>query len=180
VRSSPCAIDELAAALRGLGGTLQPVKVAAALREMSVDLRTLAPFVSWCSGRYTRNLVTRTEAFELVAICWDAGAHSAIHDHADSDCAFVVLDGTLECENYRLALAPDGGSRAALTRAGTRTLAHGDLDVRSGHLSVHRVGAPAGRATTLHVYAKPIDVCLAYDEDGTPREVRSVYDTVPR
>jgi cysteine dioxygenase len=180
VRSSLYAVDELAAALRGFGTDVAPAKVAAALREVRVDARTLAPFASWAPGRYTRNLVTRTDAFELVALCWDAGARSAIHDHAGSDCTFVVVDGTLTCENYRLVHAGDAASRPLLTTAGEEPLAPGDLDFRSGEQAIHRVGVTAGRAMTLHVYAKPLDVCLAYDEGGNARAVRSVYDTVPR
>ena len=52
--------------------------------------------------------------------------------------------------------------------------------MRSGHLSVHRVGACAGRAVTLHVYAKPIDACTVFDEDGTTRIMPSHYDTACR
>jgi hypothetical protein len=41
------------------------------------------------------------------------------------------------------------------------------------------VGSCEGRALTLHVYAKPIDACLNFDEDGTSRVVHARYDTVP-
>lgn len=180
MRTTLYAVDELVAALRALGGVPQPVKVAAALREMPLDLRSLEPYRSWAPQRYTRNLIARTDAFEVIALCWAPGARSQIHDHADSDCAFVVLEGAIACENFRLALAPGGpGARRELHRAGTRILGPGDLDVRSGHLSVHRVAASGGAATTLHVYAKPIDACLTYDEDGGVRESRSRYDTIP-
>ncbi len=173
-------IDDLVVALRDLGGVLQPIKVAGALRELRIDERTLAPYRSWSGGRYTRNLIVRTDAFELVAICWDAGARSAIHDHADSDCAFVVQSGAIACENYQVLPRTSIGGAYDLRRTGTRTLHPGDIDMRSGHLSVHRVGAAGEPAVTLHVYAKPIDTCLAYGEDGSVREVASRYDTVPR
>ncbi len=172
-------IDDLVVALRDLGGVLQPIKVAGALREIRIDERTLAPYLSWSPARYTRNLVVRTDAFELVAICWDERARSAIHDHADSDCAFVVQRGAIACENYQVLPRAALGGPCELRRTGTRTLRAGDIDMRSGHLSVHRVGAADGPAVTLHVYAKPIDACLAYGEDGSVREVHSRYDTVP-
>jgi cysteine dioxygenase len=173
-------IDDLVVALRELGDVLQPVRVAAALRGVRIDARTLEPFLTWASGRYTRNLVARDTAFELIAICWDAEARSAIHDHADSDCAFVLQSGAITCENYRVAW-PDGSPNGAceLRRTTTRTLREGEIDMRSGHLSVHRVGACDGRAVTLHVYAKPIDACTIFDEDGTTRIMPSRYDTVP-
>lgn len=174
------AIDDLVVALRELGDVLQPVRVAATLRGVRIDPRTLEPYHSWSAQRYTRNLVARDAAFELIAICWDAGARSAIHNHADSDCAFVLQHGSITCENYRVSW-PDGSAkgRCDLRRASTRTLGEGEIDMRSGHLSVHRVGSPDGRAITLHVYAKPIDSCLQFDEDGTSRVAYSRYDTVP-
>ncbi len=174
------AIGDLVTALRELGPEVQPVRVAAALRGVSVDERTLAPYLTWAPGRYTRNLVARDPAFELIAICWDQDARSAIHDHADSDCAFVIQSGAITCENYRIARP--GGARGGpfgLNRTSTRDLRAGEIDMRSGHLSVHRVGACAGRAVTLHVYAKPIESCLNFDEDGTHRIVYARYDTVP-
>jgi cysteine dioxygenase len=173
-------IDDLVVALRELGEVLQPVRVAATLRGVRVDERTLAPFLTWSPGRYTRNLVVRDAAFELIALCWDKDARSAIHDHADSDCAFVLQNGAITCENYRIAWrdgSADGG--CDLTRTSTRTLRAGEIDMRSGHLSVHRVGACDGRAVTLHVYAKPIDACRQFDEDGTSRVAYSRYDSAP-
>jgi len=173
-------IDDLVLALRELGDVLQPVRVAAALRGVRIDARTLEPFMTWAPGRYTRNLVVRDAAFELIAICWEKDARSAIHDHADSDCAFVVQRGAISCENYRVAY-PDGFDKGPrdLRHTTTRTLREGEIDMRSGHLSVHRVGACDGRAVTLHVYAKPIDACTVFDEDGNTRIMPSRYDTVP-
>ncbi len=173
-------IDDLVVALRQLGDELQPVRVAATLRGVRVDERTLAPYLTWSSGRYTRNLVVRDLAFELIAICWDKGARSAIHDHSDSDCAFVVQNGAITCENFRIAGPADSGTgRCDLTHTSTRTLHAGEIDMRSGHLSVHRVGACDARALTLHVYAKPIDACRQFDEDGSYRVAYSRYDTTP-
>ena len=173
-------IDDLVVALRELGEVLQPVRVAATLRGVRIDPRTLEPYFSWAPGRYTRNLVARDAAFELIAICWDRDARSAIHNHADSDCAFVLQRGTITCENYRAAW-PDGSGkgRCDLRKASTRILHEGEIDMRSGHLSVHRVGSAEGQAVTLHVYAKPIDACTVFEEDGSARVVRSRYDSVP-
>jgi cysteine dioxygenase len=173
-------IEDLAVALRELGEVLQPVRVAATLRGVRIDERTLTPYLTWVPGGYTRNLVHRDASFELIAICWDEDARSAIHDHADSDCAFVLQTGSITCENYRVSY-PGGADTAPcdLRRTSTRTLREGEIDMRSGHLSVHRVGACDGRAVTLHVYAKPIDCCRQFDEDGTSRVAYSHYDTKP-
>ena len=173
-------IDDLVVALRDLGSILQPVRVAGTLRDVRIDERTLTPYLTWAPGRYTRNLVARDAAFELIAICWERDARSAIHDHADSDCAFVLQSGAITCENFRVAWHDDRESGPANVRlTGARTLREGQIDMRSGHLSVHRVGSSGGRAITLHVYAKPIDQCMTFGEDGTFAVSRSRYDTIP-
>jgi cysteine dioxygenase len=173
-------IDDLVVALRELGGILQPVKVAGTLRDVRIDERTLAPYLNWVPGRYTRNLVARDAAFELIAICWDADSRSAIHDHADSDCAFVLQAGAVRCENFQVAWRDGRENGPAEVRfTGARTLQGGQIDMRSGHLSVHRVAADGGPAITLHVYAKPIDQCMIYAENGSYATSISRYDTVP-
>jgi cysteine dioxygenase len=174
------AVEDLVDALRELGGNLQPVRVASTLRDLRLDERSLAPYLSWAPARYTRNLIVRDPAFELIGLCWDAGVFSPIHDHADSDCAFVLAQGAVRCDNYRVAWSgePSAG-RCVIEPTGSRILRQGQLDMTSGHLSVHRVGACEGRAVTLHVYAKPIDACLNFDEDGSSRLTPSRYDTVP-
>jgi cysteine dioxygenase len=173
-------IGDLVVALRESGPELQPLRVATALRGVRIDERTLAPYLTWAPGRYTRNLVAREAAFELIAICWDRDARSPIHDHADSDCAFVIHSGAITCENYRITRPEGSGAdRRMLHRTSTRDLSAGEIDMRSGHLSVHRVSPCGGPAITLHVYAKPIDACLNYDEDGTHRIAYARYDTVP-
>ena len=132
------------------------------LRGVRIDQRTLEPYFTWGAGRYTRNLVHRDEAFELTTPI--------------PDCAFVLQRGAITCDNYRIA-GPDGdrAGPCELRRTSTRTLREGEIHMRSGHLSVHRVGACDGRAITLHVYAKPIDACRVCDEDGTSHLARSRY-----
>jgi len=174
------AVEDLIDALRELGGILHPVRVAATLRDLRLDERSLAPYLSWATARYTRNLIVRDPAFELIGLCWDRDAISAIHDHADSDCAFVLAQGAVRCDNFRVAWPgePSAG-RCVIEPAGARVLRQGQLDMTSGHLSVHRVAAHEGRAVTLHVYAKPIDACRHFDEDGSSTLAPSRYDTVP-
>jgi hypothetical protein len=172
-------IADLVDALRGLGGEFEPSRVAATLRAVRVDDRSLAPFLGFTPGRYTRNLVARTPAFELIAICWDRDARSAIHDHAESDCAFVLQRGAIACEDWRITRGGEREGPCELARAGSTTLRAGDIDQRSGPFSLHRVGADGGTAVSLHVYSRPIDSCLLFEESGHCRRVTARYDTTP-
>ena len=174
-------IADLVDALRGLGdGELEPSRVAATLRAVRVDDRSLEPFLTFVPGRYTRNLVARTAAFELIAISWDRDACSAIHDHAESDCAFVLQQGAMTCENWQVTGGGENEGACDLARVGSAALRTGDIDQRGGHLSLHRVAAAGGPAISLHVYSRPIESFFLYDEEaGRCRRVTARYDTVP-
>ncbi len=172
-------IADLVDALHGLGDELEPSRVAATLRTVRVDDRSLAPFLSFAPGRYTRNLIARTPAFELIAICWDRDARSAIHDHAESDCAFVLQQGAMACENWRITKGGEHEGPCALARLGSSALRAGDIDQRTGPLSLHRVGADGGPAISLHVYSRPIESFFLFEEEGRCRRVTARYDTVP-
>jgi hypothetical protein len=170
---------DLVAALRELGSELEPSRVAATLRAVRVDERSLQPYLSFVPGRYTRNLVARTPAFELIAICWDRDACSAIHDHADSDCAFVLQQGAIACEDWRITRGGEREGPCELARVGSAALRAGDIDQRSGPQSLHRVGAAGGPAISLHVYSRPIESFFLYEEAGRCRRVTARYDTEP-
>jgi cysteine dioxygenase len=172
-------IDELVDALRGLGEVPDPDRVVTTLRTVRVDDRSLAPYLTFVPGRYTRNLIARTPAFELIAICWDHGACSAIHDHAESDCAFVLQRGAMSCEDWRITRGGAAEGPCELARVGSRPLRDGDVDLRGGHDSLHRVGSEGGPAISLHVYARPIDSFFIFEEAGRCRRITSRYDTIP-
>ena len=61
------------------------------LRAHPVDPGTLHPYLYFCVEKYTRNLILRTPLFELIAICWDVGQVSSIHNHRDQSCCILVV-----------------------------------------------------------------------------------------
>ena len=139
-------IDDLAVALRELGDVLQPVRVAATLRGVRIDERTLAPYLDVvCRPLHPQPRPSR-RVVRADRDLLEKDARSAIHDHADSDCAFVLQTGSITCENFRVAY-PDGVENAPcdLRHTSTRTLREGEIDMRSGHspciASAHATGA---------------------------------------
>ncbi len=104
---------------------------------------------------YTRTLLRRTDDFELVAMLWAAGSASPIHDHGDSRCWVVVLEGDLEVENYdRL---DDGTTEMArLEKSMRNTIASGVLDHRANWRELHRVcNLSDASVYSLQLYAAP-------------------------
>ena len=161
------------------------------LAGAEVSDSALEPFLSFRDERYTRNLVHRGELFDVLVVCWNPGQHSPIHDHSNQLGWVRVLRGTLAETAYakrRGAAHGDGGSACealaapALDRVGDTVLAAGPaVAAVDRRRAVHRLGNPAGEpAVSLHVYSRPYDSCLVYDDpEQRPRLVALAFDTAP-
>lgn len=169
-------VDDLsAAAARGEGDEA----LGRLLLEATVDASTLEPYVFWAPGRYTRNLLYRSEQFELLALCWEAGVASAVHDHAGQRCFMKAIAGAFEVEDF---VRLEGGrvpGAARLASLGTRRLVSGELDALDASRDIHRVAPAGGRAVSLHVYARPVDRTMIYDvANGRCRYAYLRYDAI--
>ncbi len=115
-------------------------------------------------GDYTRTRVYRDANFEMLLLNWAPGAASAIHDHGGQHCWMLVLDGTLDVDDYVRLDAGEVPGVAEVKWRDSRRLRSGDMDLRSGRFDLHRVSAPAkGKAVSLHLYAGPLQEFLVYD-----------------
>ncbi len=72
------------------------------LQQTPVEADTLAPYLTWDRQHYTRNLIDRTPLYELMAICWEVGQASSVHNHRDQNCWMAVPVGRLQVENFHL------------------------------------------------------------------------------
>src|ERR1700676_3768342 len=70
--------------------------------RISVAPDTLAPYLTWDRQHYTRNLIDKTSLYELIAVCWEVGQGSSVHNHLDQNCWMAVPIGRLLVENYRV------------------------------------------------------------------------------
>ncbi len=78
------------------------------LRAHRVDIDTLAPHLYFCPDHYTRNLIHKTDLFELIAICWDIGQKSPIHNHRDQKCWMAMAYGKVQVHNFVLVQKDPG------------------------------------------------------------------------
>ncbi|MHC4938516.1 MAG: cysteine dioxygenase [Planctomycetota bacterium] len=139
--------------LEGPAGVERPFTKGELLEiARSVDLETLddAGYERFNEARYARNVVFENEQFELVYICWRPGQASSIHDHGESWCLYLVLDG--EFEEQVFELGDDGEPKMTLSRrwqTGEITVAAGD--------DIHRISNDTDRdLKTLHIYSPPL------------------------
>jgi len=149
------------------------------LRNNPVDPQSLSPYLIWDRQHYTRNLVDKTPLYELIAICWEVGQCSSIHNHKDQNCWMAVPIGRLLVQNYRV--------RHQDINAGTCDLEPSDvLEMNLANPvavdpaePVHKVFNPpefGERAVSLHVYSRPFDSCIVYsDEQHKCGEIKLHY-----
>lgn len=136
------------------------------LLEAQVDPRTLSPYLYFSQERYTRNLIHRTELFELIAICWEMGQRSSIHNHRDQSCWMAVPYGRLQVHNFKLVRKDAAIGFCELLTSGHFVLAPGSPQLVDPAEPIHQVVNPssfASRAVSLHVYSRPFDTCEIYD-----------------
>src|SRR5579871_6982351 len=99
-----CAIDEFTRELRRFPAAAfdRIDAIAGFLAANTVAPNTLAPYLCWDRQHYTRNLIDKTPLYELIAICWEVGQGSSIHNHKGQNCWMAVPIGRLLIQNYRV------------------------------------------------------------------------------
>jgi cysteine dioxygenase len=71
-------------------------------QQHPVDPATIQRFLVWDAQHYTRNLIDHTDLYDLMAICWEVGQMSSIHNHKGQNCWMSVPIGRLVVQNYRV------------------------------------------------------------------------------
>jgi cysteine dioxygenase len=151
------------------------------LQDSPVDAESLAPYVNWDRQHYTRNLIDRTPLYELMAICWEVGQASSVHNHRDQNCWMAVPVGRLFVENFHLVHQDLQNGRCRLEPLNTVEMNIFHPCAVDPADPVHRVVNPREfnqRAVSLHVYSRPFDTCVVYSpEQGTCGEIQLHFNT---
>lgn len=138
------------------------------LSKNQVKEQTLSRYLFFSKDHYTRNLIFKNELFELVAICWDVGQTSPIHNHAGQNCWMTMPIGKLRVQNFGV-IEQDQGAGYCRLRPTTSFDIHGELPAEvDPEEPIHQVlnlSEFARRAVSLHIYSKPYDRCLVYSLD---------------
>jgi cysteine dioxygenase len=151
------------------------------LRKHPVDPESLSPYLLWDRQHYTRNLIDKTPLYELIAICWDVGQVSSIHNHRDQNCWMAAPIGRLLVQNYRVLSQDMEAGSCKIEPTDTVEINPENPVAVDPQEPVHRVYNPAEfkeRAVSLHVYSRPFDTCVVYsDEKGTCGTIKLHYTT---
>lgn len=137
---------------------------------------TLEKYLFFSKGNYTRNLIFKNAVFECMAICWEVGQSSRIHNHRDQNCWMSAPIGRLRVQNYRVEdrNADFGTCRLDPTEIYEMDAAHpayvNPLEPVHQVLNLPEFNQ---RAVSIHIYSRPFDTCEVYQRE------RGTYGDVP-
>ena len=176
-------IDQFVSALRKFPEPAfdQTEQLREFLEDHPLSPDSLAPYLTWDRQHYTRNLIDKTSLYELLAICWEAGQSSSVHNHRDQNCWMAVPIGRLLVENFRVVEQDMTAGKCNIQSTETVEMNAEHPCAVNPHEPVHRVFNPREfnqRAVGLHVYSRPFDTCVVYSaEQGTCGEIQLHYTT---
>jgi cysteine dioxygenase type I len=173
-------VRELRALPASAFDTTAPIR--SLLASMPVEEASLAPYLNWDRQHYTRNLIDKTDIYELIAICWEVGQGSSVHNHRDQNCWMAAPMGKLLVENFHVGFQDIEAGKCQLHASNIVELTAANPCAVDPQEPVHRVVNPREanqRAVSLHVYSRPFDTCVVYSpEQGTCGSIRLHYNTV--
>lgn len=177
-------VQQLIDHLKGLNDRdfLDVEKPLAVLRANPVDPNSLSPYVFWNSQHYTRNLIHKTDLYEMLAICWEVGMKSSVHNHKDQNCWMAAPVGKLEVHNYKVLEEDLASQHCNIVPTDTVEITLANPVAVDPQNPVHDVRNPREwnqRVVSLHLYSRPFDSCVVYScEQQTCGEIGLYYTSM--
>ena len=152
------------------------------LAENPVDVDTISPYFFWSDKFYTRNLLYKDERFELMAVCWERGQASKVHNHADQMCWMTVPIGKLRGQNFSVLEMDETRGFCKLEEADQFDLSDclaAKVELEQPIHQILNLPEFGERAVSIHIYSKPFNKCLAYcRETDTFKEINLCYASI--
>ena len=142
-----------------LGGAIPRHEIRLGLESLSLDRDALLEWARFNERAYQRNLIHGTETYEVLALCWRSGQCSPIHDHGESICGVLVVEGVAT----ETVFAPTAGTR--LKKAQECRIVPGSVIV-SRRDDIHQIANRESSGTdllSLHVYSPRLREYRTYD-----------------
>ncbi len=152
------------------------------LDQNQIDADSITKYFFWSPSFYTRNLIYKDERFEMMAICWEVGQVSKIHDHADQKCWMTVPVGRLQGQNFAVEEIDASSGHCRLSKTDTFELADclaAKVELEEPVHQVLNLPEYQERAVSIHIYSKPYDACNSYCLDtDTFKSVPLCYTSI--
>ncbi|HQZ95804.1 MAG TPA: cysteine dioxygenase family protein [Pyrinomonadaceae bacterium] len=152
------------------------------LGETPVDVDSITKYFHWSPNFYTRNLIHKNDRFEVMAICWEKGQVSRIHNHWDQKCWMMVPVGRLQGQNFAVEEIDESRGHCKLIETDAFELKDclaAKVELEEPIHQVLNLPEFDERAVSIHIYSKPYDRCLSYCRDtDTFKEVSLFYTSI--
>ncbi|WP_372365779.1 cysteine dioxygenase family protein [Candidatus Uabimicrobium sp. HlEnr_7] len=156
-------ISSLKKLIEALNPDFKDVEVyTQAMRSLKLSVESIQNHCSWREDFYTRNLVKKTKAYELMVLCWPSHQTSPIHNHQGQDCWMHVISGEITEIQYHCLKDEDSG--AWRIKEGDRlTCRPSETAYINDKICLHQICNNSDQpAITLHLYSYPIETCNIY------------------
>jgi cysteine dioxygenase len=177
-RAAQVGADEFVRGLTALP-TFTPHAVFDYIKAHPVRAESLRPYLFFSPASYTRNLIFKDERFELLAIGWEVGQVSRVHNHRDQQCWMAVPVGKLRNQNYRVVERDPAKKTCRLEESAVFMItpeSPAEVDQEEPVHQVQNLAEFGQRAVSLHIYSKPFDTCEVYSlEKGSYADVPLCY-----
>ncbi len=152
------------------------------LGESPVEIDSIVRYLHWSDKFYTRNLIHKNDRFEVMAICWEKGQVSRIHNHWDQKCWMMVPIGRLQGQNFAVQEIDEARGHCKLIETDAFELKDclaAKVELEEPIHQVLNLPEFDERAVSIHIYSKPYDRCLSYCRDtDTFKEVELFYTSI--
>lgn len=152
------------------------------LADNPVAVDSITKYFYWSQDFYTRNLIYKDDRFEMMAVCWERGQESRIHNHCDQKCWMTVPVGKLEGQNFAVEEINESQGYCKLVETNKFSLSDclaAKVDLEEPIHQVLNLPEFNQRAVSLHIYSKPFDHCLSYCRDtDTFKDVKLYYTSI--
>jgi len=152
------------------------------LSDNRIDVDSITKYFFWSPSFYTRNLIYKDDRFEMLAICWEVGQQSTIHNHAEQKCWMTVPVGRLKGQNFGVVEMDESRNFCKLTETDSFELADclsAKVELEEPIHQILNLPEYDERAVSVHIYSKPFASCLSYCRDtDTFKEVELCYTSI--
>jgi cysteine dioxygenase len=150
------------------------------LSENQVDTDSIAKYFHWSPNFYTRNLIYKDPRYEMMAICWEPGQVSRVHNHADQRCWMTVPIGSLQGQNFAIDEIEESRGYCKLRETDSFELSDCLAAKVELEQPIHQIlNLSNDRAVSVHIYSKPFNRCISYCRDtNTFKEVELYYTSI--
>jgi len=152
------------------------------LCDNPVDVDSIQKYFHWSPNFYTRNLIYKDARFEVMAICWEKGQISTVHNHSEQKCWMTVPIGRLRGQNFAVAEIDAAKGFCRVIETDSYELsdsASAKVELEEPIHQIFNLAEYDERAVSIHVYSRPYDRCLSYcRETNTFKEVALFYTSI--